>query len=196
MQSIAASTWGQRLRTRFRKWSLFFHQTAASGSETSSVAGAAPGLVKGGTAATVGPHGKKILVVDDNAFIIKTLSFKLKSAGYAVISAEDGGTAVSIARKEKPDLILLDICFPPDVAHGGGVAWDGFLIIDWLRRLDEGKDVPIIIISGGDPAKYKQRALAKGAHSFFHKPIDHEELLRSIQRIFDEKAAKTATQTA
>ena len=80
---------------------------------------------------------KKILVVDDNAIILRTLSMKLKSSGYEVLTATDGAQAVSTVRREKPDLILLDISFPPDVAHGGGVPWDGFLILSWLQRLDD-----------------------------------------------------------
>src|SRR5258708_35376570 len=80
---------------------------------------------------------KKILVVDDSPIILKTLSMKLKARGYDVLTAEDGSTAVSTARRERPDLILLDITFPPDVAHGGGVAWDCFLIMHWLKGMDE-----------------------------------------------------------
>src|SRR5690349_7763955 len=95
---------------------------------------------------------KRILVVDDNLVFVRSLSMKLKSKGYDVLTAMDGGEAVSAARKEKPDLILLDISFPPDVGHGGGVPWDGFLIIEWLHRIDEASTVPIIVISGGDPA--------------------------------------------
>ena len=127
-------------------------------------------------------HPQKILVVDDDRIILKTLSFKLKSAGYEVIVALDGAQAVGTARKEKPDLILLDITFPPDVAHGGGVPWDGFLIMEWLRRMDEGKNMPIIIISGADAAKFKDRALAAGAIAFFQKPIDHDALLAAIRK--------------
>ena len=58
----------------------------------------------------------KVLIVDDNEVIIKTLSMKLKSSGYDVIAATDGSEAVSAARRDKPDLIVLDISFPPDVA--------------------------------------------------------------------------------
>ena len=123
---------------------------------------------------------KRILVVDDNAVIVKTLSAKLQSAGYDVLKAIDGSEAVSAARKEKPDLILLDISFPPDVAHGGGVPWDGFLIIDWLHRLDEARTVPIIVISGGDPAKYQERSFKAGAVAYFRKPVDNEKLLATI----------------
>ena len=120
---------------------------------------------------------KKILIVDDNRVILKTMSMKLTANGYDVVTAEDGAGAVSTVRKEKPDLILLDLSFPPDVAHGGGVAWDGFVIMTWLRRLEEAKNIPIIVITGGDPAKCKDRALAAGAVHFFHKPINNDELL-------------------
>ena len=129
---------------------------------------------------------KKILVVDDSAIILKTLSMKLKSSGYEVVTAADGAAAVSTVRKERPHLILLDISFPPDVAHGGGVAWDGFLIMDWLRRIDEAKDTPIIIITGGDAAQLRDRALAAGAVGFFQKPIDNDQLLASIIQTIGE----------
>jgi CheY-like chemotaxis protein len=132
-------------------------------------------------------NSKKILIVDDNLVILKTTSMKLAANGYEVLTAEDGGAAVAAVRREKPDLILLDLSFPPDVAHGGGVAWDGFLIMDWLRRLEEAKGIPIIIITGGDPVKYKDRALAAGATSFFHKPIDNDELLTAIRQTLEEK---------
>jgi len=124
---------------------------------------------------------KKILVVDDSPIILKTMTMKLKSQGYEVLTAEDGSKAVSTARRERPDLILLDITFPPDVAHGGGVAWDGFLIMDWLKRMDEAKDIPIFIITGGDPERYKARSMAAGAAGFFQKPIDNDKLLEAIR---------------
>jgi CheY-like chemotaxis protein len=138
---------------------------------------------------------KKILVVDDNEVILKTLSFKLKANNYDVVTALDGSEAVAAVRKEKPDAILLDISFPPDVAHGGGVPWDGFRIIQWLRRMDEAKDIPIIIITGGDAAKYQSRAVAEGALAFFTKPIDHEALLKTLHGALagkDESKAPTA----
>ena len=129
---------------------------------------------------------RKILVVDDNPVIIKTLSFKLKSHGYDVCTAMDGAEAVSTVRKEKPDLILLDISFPPDVGHGGGVAWDGFLIMDWVRRMDEAKHTPIIVITGGDPVQYEKRSLDAGAVAFFRKPLDHDGLINVIRRTLGE----------
>ena len=148
-----------------------------------------------------GPSGdsntvKTVLVVDDNLLIIKTLGWKLKGAGYRVITAADGGEAVSLARKERPDLIILDILYPPDVSHGGGVPWDGFLIMNWLKRMDEAKDIPVIFITSGDPAKYKDRALQAGAHSFFHKPLEMEEFMGTIQTILGAEPPKTPLQPA
>src|SRR5262249_35678551 len=99
---------------------------------------------------------------------------------FEVLTAADGATAVSTVRREKPDLILLDITFPPDVAHGGGVPWDGFLIMAWLKRMEEAQGIPIIIITGGNAADLKQRSLAAGAVDFFQKPIDNDQLLAAI----------------
>ena len=82
---------------------------------------------------------KKILVIDDNEIILKTTSMKLQSAGYQVFTALDGSEGVAAVRKEKPDLVLLDITFPPDVS---GMSWDGFRIMDWLHRVDETKRFP------------------------------------------------------
>ena len=127
---------------------------------------------------------KKILIADDNRIILKTVSTKISANGYRVLTAVDGGEAISTVRREKPDLILLDINFPPDVAHGGGVSWDGFLIMDWLRRMDEAKDIPVIVFTGD--VKCKDRSLAAGAVAFLHKPVNDEELLTVIQQTLAE----------
>lgn len=135
---------------------------------------------------------KKILIVDDNLVIVKALTLKLQSSGYEVITAEDGAGAVGKARQQRPDLIVLDINFPPDVAHGGGVPWDAFLIMDWLRRMEEIKDTPFIIITGGDAQKFRQRALSCGAVAFFPKPVNNEELLSAIRNALGEEVPPTS----
>jgi len=80
-----------------------------------------------------------------------------------------------------PDLILLDIGFPPDVAHGGQMAWDGFQIMSWLHGFKEAGSIPFIIITGVDLAEYSQRSLAGIAAASFRKPINHKELLSGNQ---------------
>ena len=136
---------------------------------------------------------KKILVVDDDRVILKSLTIKLNAWGYDVTTASDGGAALSAVRTQPPDLILLDISFPPVVGHGGGGgAWEGFLITVWLKRMEEAAHIPIIMITGGDPAKHEERAMKIGATAFFHKPIDHDELFDVISKALGESPALAA----
>jgi CheY-like chemotaxis protein len=130
-----------------------------------------------------GAKPKKILVVDDNEIVIKTISLKLQGAGYEVLTAMDGATAVATARKETPDLILLDLSFPPDVE---GVPWDGFRIMEWFHRLDAVKKIPIIVITGTDDPTAKQRATNTGAVAYFQKPLEHDYLLKVIRATLGE----------
>ena len=139
---------------------------------------------------------KKILLVDDDPVILGALSLKLKAQGYRVVTASDGSQAINAARKERPDVMLLDVCFPPDVAHGGGVPWNGFLIMDWLRRLDETRKLPVIVMTAADKAEYKKRATEVGATAFFRKPIDNQELLTAIDTALLRKEDAAATQAA
>ncbi len=128
---------------------------------------------------------KKVLVVDDNEIVRKAVSLKLAASGYEAFTAADGSAVVRVVDKEKPDLILLDILFPPDDAMGG-MSWDGFAILRWLRGMSENKNVPVIIISGTDPAKYKERCLQAGASAFLHKPLNMDELIATVRLTFGE----------
>ena len=139
-------------------------------------------------AETAIPGGKKILVVDDDQVILKTLSMLLNANGYRVFTASDGPGAASVVTQERPDLILLDLLFPPDAMNVGGALQDGFFIIEWLRRMGEAADIPIIIISGDKSAKDKKNALATGAVAFFPKPIDRIALLATIRATLGEDA--------
>ena len=135
------------------------------------------------SAPPVPSKGKKVLIADDDKVIRETLSKKLKAAGYTVLEAEDGAEAVKCARYEEPDLLILDISFPPDVANGGGIPWDGFLLMEWLRGFSETRNIPIIAISGDDPKRWEERALAKGARCGFRKPVPAAELINAIDQL-------------
>jgi DNA-binding response OmpR family regulator len=128
---------------------------------------------------------RKILVVDDDPVILKALTLKLDSEGYTVVKAVDGADALRALQDEKPDLVLLDINYPPDVGHGGGVPWDGFLLMRWLRGIEKVGKVPIIFITGDDPGNYRDRALACGAAGFFHKSLEPEVLISIIERVLN-----------
>lgn len=123
---------------------------------------------------------KKILVVDDDPVVIKAFSIKLKASNYDVVTATEGAEAVNIIRTQKPDAILLDVNFPNDF---GSVSWDGFRIMDWVKRLDSAAKIPVIVISGGEPEKYESKARELGAVAFFRKPVVHEELVAEIEKV-------------
>ena|SRR5579862_283927 len=131
---------------------------------------------------------KNILVVDDNLVVRKVVELKLKASGYQVLTAVDASAAITCIKKEIPDLILLDLLFPPDPMDVG-LHWDGFAIIRWLRSMSVAKDVPVIIISGTDPSKYRDRCLAAGAAAYFHKPLNMDELMAAVHSALGETAA-------
>jgi CheY-like chemotaxis protein len=138
------------------------------------------------------PGAKKILVIDDNKVVLQAMSFLLASKGYAVLLAENGAETIRILRKDQPDLILLDLDFPPDAANIGGALRDGFLILDWARRMCDAEKIPVIIISSLEPETYKDRAQAAGILTFFHKPVDKQQLLAAVQSILGNGPAETA----
>jgi CheY-like chemotaxis protein len=138
---------------------------------------------------------KKILAVDDDPVILKVLTSALEPRGYEVFTALDSSEAFGIARREKPDLYLLDIFFPPDLVESGNT-WDAFLMMQWLKQMGEAKDKPVVIISGAEPEKYKPRCLAAGARAFLPKPLDPNELVNTVQKIFSYRPAAKAPEPA
>ncbi len=146
---------------------------------------AANKIVLTGSHANFG-KGRKILVVDDNAVVVKTFELKLKSCGFEVVSATEGSAAISLAQRTQPDLILLDINFPPDVGNSG-LQWNGFNIMQWLGRFKEIAGIPVIIITSGDPEKLRQVPCRRSG-GFFQKPIKFDDFLAAIDRVMPRKA--------
>lgn len=129
---------------------------------------------------------RKILIVDDDPVVLKALSSTLKSNGYRVVTAMDGSEAIRQVRNEEPDILLVDVCLPPDVAQCGGASgWDGFQIAGWIRNLS--CKAPAIVISGTDKPEYRHKAVAVGAKAFLTKPIDHNLLLAYIAATLSSK---------
>ncbi|HKV25354.1 MAG TPA: response regulator transcription factor [Candidatus Acidoferrum sp.] len=127
--------------------------------------------------------GKKILIVEDEAVQLTALARRLKSAGFDVIAARDGMTAISTARKEQPDLILLDLGLP---------AGDGFVVLQRLQMLINTNMIPIIVVSSRDARTARDPALKAGAIGYFQKPVKVEELLKSINEALGLAAAEAA----
>ena len=115
--------------------------------------------------------GKKILIVEDENLQLTTLARRLRSAGFDVVAARDGMTAVSTARKEQPDLILLDLGLP---------AGDGFTVLQRLQMLLNTNTIPVIVTSSRDAKTTTAAALKAGAIAYFQKPLDLDLLLKNI----------------
>lgn len=126
---------------------------------------------------------RRILIVDDDVVMLRLLDTRLKAGGYEVICAMDAIFAVSMAKEQKPDLIILDIGLP------GG---DGFLIMDQLTKIQGTIGIPVIILTGSDQSADRERALKAGAVAFFRKPPDHDEFMAAIRKALGEFAVNSA----
>jgi len=100
--------------------------------------------------------------------------------GYDVISAESGRKAIEVATTNHPDLILVDLGLP-DI--------DGLGVIRNLRRQPGFREVPMFILSGHDPAQYRQQAVEVGCTKCLVKPIDFDELEKILKRSMRKSAA-------
>ena len=115
----------------------------------------------------------KILIIEDDPDLQRGLNIRLRASNYDTAFAADAVMALSIAKKEAPDLILLDLGLP------GG---DGFLVLDRMKNIAALACTPVIVVSARDPKANEQRALAAGAEAFFQKPVDNDQLMKAIQR--------------
>lgn len=115
---------------------------------------------------------KKILIVDDDQDLVLGLSMRLRSHGYEVAAATDTYSAVAAARKDRPDLILLDLGLP---------AGEGFLVMERLRNVGELASIPVIVLSARDPIGNRDRSHRLGARAYFKKPADNTLLLDAIE---------------
>ncbi|MGA2809931.1 MAG: response regulator [Candidatus Acidiferrum sp.] len=114
----------------------------------------------------------KILIVEDDQDMVYAMAIRLRTQGYSLVVANDAISAISTARKEKPDLIILDLGLP---------AGDGFVVMKRLKALPDLMLVPVIVVSARDPQTAETLAMQAGAHSFFRKPCEAPALLAAIQ---------------
>jgi DNA-binding response OmpR family regulator len=121
----------------------------------------------------------KILIVEDDQDMVRAMGVRLKAQGYGLVVANDAISAISQARKEKPDLIILDLGLP------GG---DGFVVMERLKSLLDLLLVPIIVVSARDPKISEPLALRAGAHTFLQKPFEGAELLAAVQNALSKSS--------
>lgn len=115
-----------------------------------------------------------ILVADDDPLIIRLLEHRLRHRGYDVISAPDGETALDLAIREKPDLILLDGRMP---------GLDGFEVLRRLKENPETIQIPVVMLTARSQEGDIVDGLTSGAADYMVKPFIPEELIARIQRI-------------
>jgi two-component system, OmpR family, response regulator len=121
----------------------------------------------------------RILIVDDDQDIRKLLGHRLKADGFEPIFAGDAISAINQARKERPDLILLDLMLP---------AGDGYVVMERLKAMPALEGVPVIVISARDPATEGDRAWDAGVDAFFRKPFEYAELVSAIRKALGHPA--------
>ena len=132
-------------------------------------------------------NGKKVLVVDDDPLFQKVMTQRLKASGYVVLNAIDGSEAITAMREEKPDAVLLDINFPPDISNGGSVHWDGLQLMNWIRVVEGRAQIPMFIITSDDIKLYEAKAASGGAYGVFFKPLDQKRLVSLVNRVLEEQ---------
>lgn len=119
---------------------------------------------------------RKVLVVDDEPHIVRLVSFALSNHGFDVIDASDGEQAIEIARRERPDIILMDVMMP---------VMDGLEASRRLKGDPETAAIPIVMLSAKSQ-KYEQAAgLEGGAERYIVKPFTPKELVGEVHAILD-----------
>src|SRR5918999_1916558 len=123
---------------------------------------------------------ERVLVVDDDAQMLKAVTNALSARGYDVVTAASGETALSVAAEEELDLVLLDLGLPGIEGH------------EVIQRLRAWSELPVIVISVRDGQEEKVAALDAGADDFVTKPFGMKELLARMRAVRRRAASETS----
>jgi DNA-binding response OmpR family regulator len=118
--------------------------------------------------------GNTILVVDDEVVLLETIVYNLELAGYQVFTAADGASALEIAHREKPDLLILDLMLP---------VIDGLEVCRQLRREDDTAGMLILMLTAKGEEIDKVVGLEVGADDYVTKPFGKHELLARVKAL-------------
>lgn len=119
---------------------------------------------------------KKILIIEDSKITTDVLKEVLETEGYEVFVSNDSINGIRIARREKPDLILLDLLLPK---------LSGYEICDILKKDNETRKIHVLAISTLDKPESIERIKSCGAINFMKKPYNLDDLLKEIKRILN-----------
>jgi two-component system, cell cycle response regulator DivK len=117
---------------------------------------------------------RRVLIVEDNELNLKLLRDILEAHGYATITARDGGTALALARDERPDLILMDLQLP-DIS--------GYDAVGQLKGDDATRSIPIAAVTAFAMAGDERKALTAGCDAYVAKPIVLRHFLEIVARL-------------
>ena len=117
------------------------------------------------------PAADKILVIDDDKTVVATITAVLQAAGYQVVSALDPVQGFMAARREKPQVVILDLMMPA----GGGM--------QLLQKLTSMVKVPVVVITMLSDPKAEAEATAAGAAGFLKKPVDPQALKEVVAEL-------------
>lgn len=125
--------------------------------------------------------GRRILIIDDSPTIVGALRKMLRSAGCITLEAADAESGLEILRKEKPELVFLDIVLP---------GMTGFAALRLMRRDPLTLHIPVIMISGNEQATEQFYVKRIGADDFMKKPFSRHEVFARIETLVEEKRLK------
>jgi DNA-binding response OmpR family regulator len=123
-------------------------------------------------------ENKKILIVEDDDFLLQMYVTKLELEGFQVISAVDGIKGLRLAKKDKPDLVLLDLQLPE---------LSGFEVLEDLKRSNETKQIPVLVLTNFSQKEDIDRCLNLGASDYLIKAhFVPSEVIAKIKNILEE----------
>jgi len=126
---------------------------------------------------------KRVLVVDDEIYILQILEFSLEVEGYEVLTAQNGEEAIEVARASRPHLVVLDIMMPK---------MDGYEACRVLKNDPELCDVPVILLSAKGRTIDQQIGFEAGAEEYITKPFSPRKLIERIKAILEERSLRPA----
>ena len=116
----------------------------------------------------------RILVVDDEPFVLELISTRLQIAGYNVSQAKDGTRALEALRESLPDAMVLDINMP---------GLDGFGVLEQMRAVPRWAAIPAMVLTARNRTEDVRRAMSLGARDYLTKPFDDQQLLLRVARL-------------
>jgi DNA-binding response OmpR family regulator len=120
----------------------------------------------------------RILLIDDHQTVFRLIEAIVRIKGYKLLYAESGQQGIVMARKEQPDLILLDVMMP-DI--------DGFKVCQYLKENDDTKEIPIMFLTARGADGDLEAGRKAGADGFMTKPFQTMEVLKQIERLLADK---------